>query len=103
MNIPLTHDGFLANISDWTPAVAEYLAQQQNIVLTAEHWQIINLLREFYFKYNASPSMRTLVNAVREQYGEDKGNSIYLHKLFPAGAAIQSNKIAGLPKPIRCI
>ena len=47
--------------------------------------------------------MRTLVNAVREQYGPEKGNSIYLQKLFPGGAALQANNIAGLPKPIRCI
>ena len=83
--------------------MAQILAQKQSIILTAEHWEIINLLRDFYFKYNASPAMRTLVNAVREQYGDTKGNSIYLHKLFPAGAAMQANNIAGLPKPVRCI
>lgn len=103
MNVKLTEDGYLANLSDWDPSVAEYLAQRQNIVLTPEHWEIINLLREFYLKFNASPSIRTLVNAVKQQYGSDKGNSIYLAKLFPGGAALQANNIAGLPKPIRCI
>lgn len=103
MNIQLTNEGYLTNLADWTPEVAEFLAQKQNISLTAEHWEIINLLRAFYIKYNASPSIRTLVNAVREQYGVDKGNSIYLLKLFPGGPAIQANNIAGLPKPIRCI
>lgn len=103
MDIKLSSDGFLANINDWNPQVAEILAAKQNITLTADHWEIINLLRDFYFKYNAAPAMRTLVNAVREQYGVEKGNSIYLHKLFPAGAQLQANNIAGLPKPIRCI
>ncbi len=103
MEIKLTKDGFLADMTDWNPAVAEYFAQQQNIILTPEHWEIIHLLREFYFKYNVAPSMRTLVNTVRECYGADKGNSIYLHKLFPGGTALQANNIAGLPKPIRCI
>jgi sulfur relay protein, TusE/DsrC/DsvC family len=103
MELKLTNEGFLVNLNDWTPQVAQILAQQQNIVLTAEHWEIINLLRDFYFKYNAAPAMRTLVNAVREQYGAEKGNSIYLHTLFPAGAALQANKLAGLPKPVRCI
>jgi tRNA 2-thiouridine synthesizing protein E len=102
MDIKLTDDGFLANLADWTPEVAEYLAARQDIKLTASHWEIINLLREFYFKYNAAPSMRTLVNAVREQYGEEKGNSLYLHALFPK-PSLQANNIAGLPKPIRCI
>ena len=99
----LTKDGYLADLADWTPLVAEYLAKLQHIELTPEHWEIINLLRAFYIKYNASPSVRTLVNAVREQYGSEKGNSIYLAKLFPGGAALQANNIAGLPKPIRCI
>ncbi len=58
MNIKLTRDGYLANLEDWNAEVAEFLAQKQNIVLTAEHWEIINLLREFYFKYNAAPAMR---------------------------------------------
>ena len=102
MDIKLTADGYLANINDWTPAIAEFLAHQQNIILTPEHWQVINLLRNFYLEYNASPSIRTLVNAMRAQYGIEKGNSICLHKLFP-GAALQATNIAGLPKPIRCI
>lgn len=102
MNINLTKDGFLADVNAWNMEVAEHLAQLQNITLTDEHWEIIFLLREFYQQYNASPAMRTLVNAVRTKYGEEKGNSIYLHKLFP-GAALQATNIAGLPKPIRCI
>jgi len=77
MHIETTDEGYLKNLADWTPEVAAILAQRQNITLTAEHWQIIKLLREFYFKYNASPAMRTLVNAVKEQYGVEKGNSIY--------------------------
>lgn len=103
MQIETTADGYLKNLNDWTPEVAVILAARQNIVLTQAHWEIINLLREFYFKYNASPAMRTLVNAVAQQYGPEKGNSIYLHTLFPGGAAKQANNIAGLPKPIRCI
>ena len=103
MEIETTDEGYLKNLADWTPEVANILAARQGIELTVEHWEIINLLREFYFKYNASPAMRTLIKAVQQQYGADKGNSIYLHTLFPAGAAKQANNIAGLPKPIRCI
>lgn len=103
MLLDLTNEGYLRNLQDWNPEVANELAKRQNITLTADHWEIINLLREFYISYNASPAMRTLVKAVQQQYGAEKGNSIYLHKLFPGGAAKQANNIAGLPKPIRCI
>ncbi len=98
-----TEDGFLKNLSDWNLDVAEILAQRQNIKLTPEHWDIILLLREFYLEYNAAPSMRTLVNLVQTKLGAEKGNSIYLHKLFPVSPSLQANNIAGLPKPIRCI
>lgn len=103
MQLELTDDGYLRNLHDWSPQIAAELAHRQNITLTAEHWEIINLLREFYLTYNASPAMRTLVKAVQQKYGAEKGNSIYLHSLFPDGAAKQANNIAGLPKPIRCI
>lgn len=103
MNIELTKDGFLAKLEDWTPEVAEFLAAKQNITLTEEHWEIIYFLREFYAQYNAAPTMRTLIKALETRFGENKANSIYLHKLFPNGPALQANNIAGLPKPVRCI
>jgi tRNA 2-thiouridine synthesizing protein E len=103
MEIQTTADGYLKNLTDWDKAVATELAARQEINLTQDHWEIIHLIREFYFTYNASPAMRTLVNAVKQKYGPEKGNSIYLHALFPGGAAKQSANIAGLPKPIRCI
>ena len=103
MDLLLTTEGYLQNMQDWNPTVAAELANRQGITLTTEHWEILNLLREFYLRYAASPAMRTLIKAVQQQYGSDKGNSIYLHTLFPGGAAKQANNIAGLPQPIRCI
>ncbi|VEA72950.1 Sulfurtransferase TusE [Serratia rubidaea] len=44
-----------------------------------------------------------LVKAMAQKYGEEKGNSRYLYRLFPKGPAKQATKIAGLPKPVKCI
>jgi len=44
-----------------------------------------------------------LVKAMAKQYGEEKGSSRYLYKLFPKGPAKQATKLAGLPKPVKCI
>jgi len=43
------------------------------------------------------------VKAMALKLGEDKGNSRYLYRLFPEGPAKQATKIAGLPKPAKCI
>ena len=103
MDIQTNTEGYLLDLNTWNTDVAVELARRDDVILTPAHWEVINLLREFYTQYQASPAMRTLVNAMAKQYGAEKGNSIYLHSLFPAGAAKQANKFAGLPKPIRCI
>ena len=46
---------------------------------------------------------RMLVKAMANKFGEEKGNSRYLYRLFPKGPAKQATKIAGLPKPVKCI
>ncbi|MBY4677191.1 TusE/DsrC/DsvC family sulfur relay protein [Marinobacterium arenosum] len=99
----LDSEGYLQELSGWTPAVAEQLAQAAGVELTDAHWEIINLLREFYATYEHAPAMRPLVKAVAQQLGADKGRSIYLMKLFPDSPAKLAAKIAGLPKPTNCL
>ena len=95
--------GYLLNFSQWNEKVTELFAKEDNLALTAEHWEIIYFLRYFYEKYNISPAMRILVKELKKKYGEKKGNSVYLKKLFPKGPARQATRLAGLPKPARCI
>lgn len=101
--IPLDKEGFLRNLDDWSPAVAEQLARAEGIELTEAHWQVIRLLQEFYREFELSPAMRPLVKYVGQHLGADKGRSIYLMQLFPPSAAKVASKIAGLPKPINCL
>ena len=96
-------EGFLQNLNNWTPTIAEQIAQQENIVLTDAHWEIINLVRDFYHQFDLSPAMRPLVKFVGKNLGEDKGKSIYLMQLFPPSPAKIAAKIAGLPKPANCL
>ncbi|GLS84530.1 TusE/DsrC/DsvC family sulfur relay protein [Paraferrimonas haliotis] len=95
--------GYLLNINDWSQALAPVLAQQENIELTEAHWEVVNFVREFYLEFNTSPAIRVLVKAMAQKFGPDKGNSKYLFKLFPKGPAKQATKIAGLPKPAKCL
>ncbi|BDF94460.1 MULTISPECIES: TusE/DsrC/DsvC family sulfur relay protein [Pseudoalteromonas] len=95
--------GYLLDHLLWSEELAPIIAAQESIELTSQHWEVIHFVRNFYLEYNTSPAIRMLVKAMAKALGEDKGNSIYLYKLFPKGPAKQATKIAGLPKPARCI
>lgn len=101
--IPLDKHGYLANHQDWDKALALIFAEQENIEMTDNHWEVVHFVRNFYIEFNTSPAVRVLVKAIGKSLGADKGNSRYLYKLFPKGPAKQATKIAGLPKPAKCI
>ncbi len=95
-------EGFLRNLSDWNREVAALLAEKEGIDLTIAHWEVIDLVRDYYAAYRISPVTRVLVRVVRDRLGEDKGSSIHLMKLFGGKPARTVSKIAGLPKPANC-
>lgn len=96
-------EGYLSNKSNWSEQLALIIAEGENIEMTENHWEVVHFVRDFYLEFNTSPAIRMLVKAMAKKLGEEKGNSKYLYKLFPKGPAKQATKIAGLPKPARCI
>jgi tRNA 2-thiouridine synthesizing protein E len=102
MALNLDTEGFLLKMADWSPAAAEELANQDDLTLTAAHWEIIHLERAYYQQFNVSPPARVLVKIVRDRLGPDKGRSIYLMQLFGGRPARLVAKLAGLPKPVNC-
>jgi len=96
-------EGYLVNLSDWNEDVAQFLAQEEKVELTPNHWEVINFLREYYTEYQIAPAIRVLTKAIGKKLGPDKGNNKYLYELFPYGPAKQACKIAGLPKPTGCV
>lgn len=102
-NIPRDKQGYLTDSSLWSLDVAAAIAEEEALLLSDEHWQVIHYVRQFYQEFNTSPSIRPLVKYLAQQWSAEKGTSIYLHLLFPEGPAKQATKIAGLPKPARCI
>ena len=96
-------EGFLRNLQDWNPEVAEQIALGEGIDLTDEHWEVLSLLREYYREFEASPAMRPLVKYCGIKLGPERGKSMYLLSLFPGSPAKIGSKIAGLPKPDNCL
>lgn len=96
-------DGYLKESAQWSEAMAVAIAENEGIILSPEHWEVVRFVRDFYLEFNTSPAIRMLVKAMANKFGEEKGNSRYLYRLFPKGPAKQATKIAGLPKPVKCI
>lgn len=101
--VALDPEGYLVDLQQWSPEVARALAAEDKLTLTADHWDVIDVLRNFYQRFEQAPAMRPLVKAVGQQLGADKGNSIFLMRLFPDSPAKVGARLAGLPKPTNCI
>ncbi|WP_415903601.1 TusE/DsrC/DsvC family sulfur relay protein [Neptuniibacter sp. QD29_5] len=103
MTIEFDEEGYLRNLDDWDESVANYIAENEGLNLTPDHWEIIHVIRDFYQQYQLSPAMRPLIKAVSLKLGKEKGKSIYLMKLFPGSPAKLIAKVSGLPKPDNCL
>ncbi|WP_409287607.1 TusE/DsrC/DsvC family sulfur relay protein [Pseudomonas guariconensis] len=101
--IALDKDGFLADLQAWSPEVAQALAARENIALTPEHWEVLEVLRQFYEEFQLSPATRPLIKYTALKLGPEKGNSPHLNRLFNGTPAKLAAKLAGLPKPTNCI
>ncbi|CRM27771.1 Sulfurtransferase TusE [Pseudomonas sp. 31 R 17] len=102
-SLPLDKDGYLVDLDDWSDEVAHALAIAEAVELTADHWEILLLLRQFYSEFQLSPATRPLIKYTALKLGPQKGNSLHLNKLFNGTPAKLAAKLAGLPRPTNCL
>ena len=102
-HLATTESGFLADASAWDDEVALALAAGVPLELTEAHWEIVRFIRSYYLKFKHLPNNRMFVKLVQKEFGEEKGTSRYLHRLFPDSPVKYACLIAGLPKPPGCI
>ncbi|WP_072669192.1 TusE/DsrC/DsvC family sulfur relay protein [Vibrio injensis] len=102
-NIATDAQGYLLDHTLWEEGMIEILAKEEGILLSDAHLEVIHFVRQFYLEYQTSPAIRMLVKAMEKAHGPEKGSSKYLFKLFPKGPAKQATKLAGLPKPAKCL
>ncbi|MGE5518329.1 MAG: TusE/DsrC/DsvC family sulfur relay protein [Candidatus Dadabacteria bacterium] len=93
--IKVNEEGFMTDFSQWTKEVAEALAAESNIHLTARHFEVIDYIQDEY-KHEHPLSIRKVgksgVVDIKEFYS-----------LFPVAPLKTATKIAGVPKPASCI
>ncbi|MDB1113218.1 TusE/DsrC/DsvC family sulfur relay protein [Pseudomonas extremaustralis] len=102
-SLELDKDGYLVDLNEWSPEVANALAAVEALELTADHWEILELLRGFYAEFQLSPATRPLIKYTALKLGPEKGNSLHLNKLFNGTPAKLAAKLAGLPRPTNCL
>ncbi len=101
--IKLSEAGWLENLDEWSEGLAKQVAINENIGdLTEEHWDIVNLAREYFQDNGAVCEPRNFTKIMKEKYGKDRSSQKYIYSLFPTGLIKCANKVAGLPRPKGC-
>ncbi len=96
VNLNLTEDGYLNDLSQWNKEIAQEIAKNEGInELTDKHWQVISWLQDQY-KNGVALSVRGVKKSGVVDIKE-------FYDLFPGGPLKVSTKIAGIPKPKSCI
>lgn len=103
VEVETNEEGFLIDYRQWNEQVALAIGQLNGIEIGEAHWEILFFIRDYYQRFKHLPNARVFTKAIRNEFGEDKGNSRYLHKLFPEGPLKFACKCAGLPKPPTCL
>jgi len=101
--IELSEAGWLLNLDEWSEELAAQIAINEHIAeLTEEHWNIINMAREYFTANGTVCEPRAFSKLMKKEYGKDKSDQKYIYSLFPTGLIKCANKIAGLPRPKGC-
>ena len=40
-------EGYLVNLTEWNKDVADYIAKEEKVDMTDNHWEVVNFLREY--------------------------------------------------------
>ena len=89
LNFETLADGRLANMNDWSEAVANELASRDNITLSKDHWLVITAMRDYYNEFNVSPVNKLLKRDLKRQTNSDQFTDDFLTQLFPNGVLLQ--------------
>ena len=74
-DIALDKEGYLLELSDWSSEVAAALAEREALELTPEHWEVLELLRQFYQEFQLSPATRPLIKYTALKLGPEKATA----------------------------
>ncbi|MET0029025.1 MAG: TusE/DsrC/DsvC family sulfur relay protein [Candidatus Thiodiazotropha sp.] len=97
--VPLDAYGYLADPADWSVEVTEYMAREDGLALTDDHWLMIDFLHRFYKEYGIAPELPILSRNLCKDQNNCRWTRKYIKQLFPNGAKTAC-RYAGLPTPV---
>ena len=89
-------DGYLTDMSDWTPEIGRAMAEADGYELDDVKWTHILKAREFYEEEAVVPPIRKFAKFL----GEDQKD---IFKVWMTGPMKPITKYGGLPKPTGCV
>jgi len=93
----IDEDGFIQDFKQWSKGWVQYVKQQEGIdELNEEHWEVVNVLQDYYKKNGIAPMVRVLSKLTKFKLK-------HIYELFPSGPGKGACKMAGLPKPTGCV
>jgi tRNA 2-thiouridine synthesizing protein E len=95
VTIDVNEEGYFINPTQWTKEIALEIAKEEGIVLTDQHFAIMDFLRNKFLGGEAL-SIRSINHS-----GVIDVKTFY--QLFPGAPLKKATKIAGIPKPVSCI
>ncbi len=89
-------DGYLTDMSQWTPEIARAMAEADDFDLNEERWEQVEKAREYYDEHAVVPPIRKFAKYL----GADKKA---MFELWLTGPMKPITKYGGLPKPTGCV
>lgn len=99
----LDQDGHLQNYLDWTPEIAQIMAQNEGLTLTAAHLSILFAVQKFYQQFGYAPATRPLIKFLIKELGDQISNAQLMQDFQTGLVARTLARLAGLPKPANCL
>ena len=90
-------EGYVIDPQDWSEALAQEFARQENIQLTEDHWEVIRFMREYFDEHQVIPDARHVMKYLATRLGKASRNMLF--ELFPYGYVKQACRIAGMKRP----
>jgi len=95
ITVDVNEEGYFTNPPQWTKEIAVEIAKELDLVLTDQHFAILEWLRNRFLAGDAL-SIRSINHS-----GVIDVKTFY--QLFPGAPLKKATKIAGIPKPASCI